>query len=119
MDEVLARADALADAIRESERFKAMRQIEAEVTADEETRRLASELQATTALIQKKEAEQTPIEPEEKHRLAKLQERWGASEAVARLTEAQNAFLAMMEQVNRKIHGALHDAEETPEDSAD
>jgi len=107
VDEVLARADALAEAIRESDRFVAMRRVEGEVSADEEARRLLTDLQAVRESIAKKEAELKPIEPDEKRRLAELEAAWEANETVGRLQEVQAAFLEMMEQVNRKIHGAL------------
>ena len=108
MDEVLARADALAEAIRTSERFVELRRVEAEVGADPEARKLLADLQAARAAIAEKEANGKPIEPEEKRRLAALEAAWGESETVVRLQGVQRAFLEMMEQVNRRIQGALH-----------
>jgi cell fate (sporulation/competence/biofilm development) regulator YlbF (YheA/YmcA/DUF963 family) len=109
MDDVLAKARDLAEAIRTSDRFTGLRKLEEKIAGDEETQNLTRDLQAAQARIEQKERETKPVEVEEKRELARLQEKFRENKLLMDLVKAQADFHELMNGVNRTIHDVLDD----------
>jgi len=107
MEDVLQKADDLAQAIRASDRYQVMRSAEATFQADEEAQKLTEEFQAAQALVAQKEKDGKPIEVEDKRRLAEIQQKVGASENLQAFLRAQADFYEMMNRVNTSIQTVL------------
>jgi len=107
MDDVIKKADDLAQAIRANARFETMRVAQEALEKDEEAQRLTEEFQAAQALISEKEKEGKPIEVDDKRRIADLQQMVGANENLQAFLRAQADFYEMMNRVNESIQTVL------------
>ncbi len=107
MEDVIQKADDLAQAIRSSERFETMRTAQETLDKDEEAQNLIGEFQAAQALIAEKENADKPIEVEDKRRMSDLQQKVGSNENLQAFLRAQADFYEMMNRVNQSIQTVL------------
>ncbi|MHC4778699.1 MAG: YlbF/YmcA family competence regulator [Planctomycetota bacterium] len=107
MEEILAIAERLAEAIGKSDKFIALRDAEQAVRGDEEANGLLENFNKTTISILQKEQNLQPIEPEEKMELANLKENVAANSLLQDLNKAQADYSEMMDKVNRAIFAKL------------
>ena len=103
MQDVLTKAELLGRAVASSERFQALRKSEADVQADEEVQKLSEEAEEQARKIRELEQAGSPVEPEDKHCLADLQEKVRAHEKLQALARAQADYAEMMAKVNQTI----------------
>ena len=116
MDEVLELATKLSRAIARSSRFADLRAAEKEVMSDEAAVTKIKERDELIVALGEKERKVEPIEPEEKRKLAELDEFVRTNEKLATLSKAQADFQEMLNLVNQRITSSLG----TPEpDSAE
>ncbi len=107
MEDVIQKADDLAQALRAHDRYRKMRVAEQALENDEEAQNLTGEFQAAQALIAEKEKSGKPIEVEDKRRISELQQKVGASENLQAFLRAQADFYEMMNRVNQSIQTVL------------
>ena len=113
MDDVLELAAKLSHAIARSARFEDLRTAEKAVMSDEGAVAKIRERDELLAALAEKERKVEPIEPEEKRKLAELDEFVKTNEKLAALSKAQADFQEMLNLVNHQITSALS----TPEDA--
>ena len=118
MDVVLELADKLSKAIARSKRYLDLRRAEAAVIGDEEAVAKLKERDELMMNLARKERETLPIEPEEKRRIAALDEFVKTDPKLAELSRAQADFQEMFNLVNEKITSALSGEEPQDEEEA-
>ena len=74
--------------------------------------KLLTDLQAQSAKVQQLEAENKPIEVDDKHALQSLQEQLAASDVFKKYTAAQVNYIDLMRQVNQAIQTELTTVED-------
>ena len=107
MDDILRLASDLGEHISTHERFQKLRGAEAAVQADEVAGDLIKSADAQRRKIAELEAKQQPVEPEDKHELARLEEAIRENENLQGLLRAQADFMELMGKVNRAIREKL------------
>jgi cell fate (sporulation/competence/biofilm development) regulator YlbF (YheA/YmcA/DUF963 family) len=107
MDDVVKKAAELAEAIRGSERYVALRRVEKGIAGDEATQKLLEDFQAIQVKMAEKERAQEPIEVEEKRELARVEEQVKTNDSVLELLRVQADYYEMMNLVNSTIQSAL------------
>lgn len=107
MEEILTLASRLGRMISETDRFEALRQAEKAALADKEAQSALKELQETENRLSEKEKAGQPIEVEEKHRLAELQERVRENDTLWKLAQAQADYMELLNRVNQSVHQHL------------
>ena len=107
MDDVLELATKLSRAIARSSRFADLRAAEKAVMSDEAAVAKIRERDELIAALAEKERKVEPIEPEEKRKLAELDEFVKTNEKLAALSKAQADFQEMLNLVNQRITAAL------------
>ena len=121
MDEALELANKLGRAIARSDRFKDLREAEAEAMGNEEAVQKLKERDEILTNLHKKEQAGEPIEVSEKHALAEVDEWVRSSAELGKLFKAQADFQERMNLVNEQIGGSLtpKEAPGAPEADAD
>jgi len=107
MDELLRKAEDLGRLLAEHPRFKALMAARDVVRADEKARKLLADYQAQVETIQDLTAKRQPIEVDDKHRLADLEQHVASNEVLKKLTQAQVDFSELMSNVNRAIYNRI------------
>src|SRR5210317_1770854 len=107
MDDVLELATKLSGAIARSTRFEDLRAAEKAVMEDEAAVAKIKERDELLVAFAEKERKVEPIEPEEKRKLAELDEFVKTNEKLAALSKAQADFQEMLNLVNQRITSAL------------
>jgi len=100
MDEILKLARQLGKLIAEHPRGKAFRQAQATLTEDKSAQKLLSEYNEQVQRMQAKEAQQQPIEPEDKRKLSEAQQQLAANESIAGFVKVQADYVEIMQQVS-------------------
>ena len=108
MEEILRMARELGRAIAAHRFYRTLREAEAAVAVDEEAKRLAEEFNRQQEKILRLSEERKPIEPEDKRRLADLQQQVAGNELLKRLQAAQVDFRHLMDGVDEAIREALN-----------
>ena len=107
MDKVLQLARTLGEEIRRNERYLLLRESEKKVMADPAAKDIQDDLEKQLRRIRTLEEEMKPIEVEDKHALARLQEQARGNPALQELLKAQADYFEMMNNVNNAILIAL------------
>ena len=122
MHEVFERASALGEAIQQSEEYRAMRQAEGAVMADEDAARIMSEFIGHQSVMEDILASDPPdheMLAEHGQAMEILQDVLGEMELVQHMTRAREDFADMMNQVNQvlrfMITGEMSDDEDERE----
>ena len=116
MEDITAMADRLGKAIADCPQAKALEQARKALRADAETMKVLQAHEEQARKIARLEAEQKPIEVEDKHKLEDLRGRLIAADAFKKYTAAQVEFVDLMRKVNQAIHKHLAPAEpQTPQ----
>jgi len=119
MDEILRLARALGKAISGHKAFMALRQAEQAAGADEDAAALIEALAKQQQHINELGRDGKPIEPEDKHKAADLQQKLMANETLKNLQAAQVDFKHLMDTVNRAIQEPLEPDEKPQGEQAD
>lgn len=106
-EELLQQATALGAALAEHERVKAFLAAQQAVQRDAAAQQSLRAYSEYAQLIHTKEAQQQPIEPEEKHKLAELEQELSASDIVKELMRRQADYLELMREVNDAISAPI------------
>ncbi|GAB6136862.1 YlbF/YmcA family competence regulator [Halanaerobaculum tunisiense] len=114
---IMEKAQDLADAIVDSEEYKALKDIEAKVAEDEEAQGILQELQAEQKKAQMAQMNGQAVADETKNKLQSLQAKMEDHEKLKELMGAQEKFNEVMETVNKVISGALSDEEDCQDDN--
>ena len=112
MDNVLELARSLGDALKSSERFKALTEIENKVKNDKDASDALKNFTGKSAEIQRKEADLQPVEVAEKRELADLETAVRENELLRGMMQAQADYAEMINRVNEAIFGALKPSED-------
>ena len=107
MDEALELATKLSRAIARSSRYEDLRAAEKTVMSDEAAVKKIQERDELIVALGEKEQKVEPIEPEEKRRLAELDEFVRTNEKLAALSKAQADFQELLNLVNQRITSLL------------
>jgi len=97
----------LGKTIADSPEALAMKAARDELNNATEIAQVLKDLQAQTAKVQQLEAENKPIEVDDKHKLQDLQEKLAASDAFKKYSGAQVNYIDLMRQVNQAIQSEL------------
>lgn len=121
MDEVIELAEKLSRAMARSRRFVDLRAAEKAVMAEPETVAMVKELEALREQLAEKERKIQPIEPDEKRRLAALEQTVKSDPKLTALRQAQSDFYEMLNLVNERIASALgpKTSENPPQDASE
>ena len=103
MDEILGLACQLGKRIAEHPRGKAFREAQRALAEDSEAQSLLKEFNDQAQHIQALEAQNRPIEPEDKRKLADTQQRVAGNPYLSSYAKAQADYLEMMQQVSSAI----------------
>ncbi len=100
-------ASRLGKTIAASPEATALRAAREGLDAQPEVAKLLADFQAQSAKVQQLEAENKPIEVDDKHALQALQDKLVASEVFKKYTAAQVNYIDLMRQVNQAIQTEL------------
>lgn len=112
MQEILDLARRLGEAIAASDRFAATQQLRQRLQADPTATGLLKDFQEQAARIARLEAENKPVEVEDKHKLENLQQQIAAHDLLKEWMRVQADYAEMMNRVNRAMSAPL--APKTP-----
>ena len=112
MDEIIALAEKLGKAISQSPQAAALQKAQADLQEDPEARKLLVAFQAMTQQLAKKEAEQTPIEPEDKRKYEEIHRMLIASAAFKAFNAAQVEYVDVIRKANDAIRAQLGGGEQ-------
>ncbi len=112
MDHIIELADRLGKAIADSEQATALRLARKSATDEPGLDETMSEYQASSQKMAQLQAENKPIEVEDKHKLQALQEKVMASEAMKKLTAAQVEYIDLMRKVGAAMQSHLAETEQ-------
>jgi len=119
VNDVLKKAQELADAIRASEEYQRVKAAEKQVEEHHAAKVMLRDFQRRQSELQKQEAEGRPITEEQQEELRKLQAIIAANPYVRELLEAEFAFAAMLMQVQDIILEAVGDKRAEGEQASD
>ena len=117
MKELLDRARALGEAIATHPITKAFGEARHKVDTDPDAKALLDGYRETATRVQQLEAQNKPIEPGDKHKLADFEKQMASNDALKTLMRAQADYLAMMNHVNRAMEAPV--AEQASSANAD
>ena len=109
MEDIIAMAERLGKAISALPQAAALRQAQAAMQADEAASKLLADFQAHTQKMGQLEAEQKPVEVEDKHKLEDLHKKLIATETFKTLTAAQVEYVDVMRRVNDAIRAQMRE----------
>lgn len=107
MEAIYQKAKELADLIYSSGLYRAVRDAEVKVDADEALKVLVERHNALAGKIAEKEKKVQPIEPEEKRELIKIREQMQGNQALQELLKAQTEYAMMMNRVSGILRDKL------------
>jgi cell fate (sporulation/competence/biofilm development) regulator YlbF (YheA/YmcA/DUF963 family) len=107
MAEIMELAQQLGKKIAESPASKNVQQAHKEVEADAELAQTLQEYQAQAEKISQLEAENKPVEVDEKRTLQNLHDKLVASDKFKKFSAAQVEYIDLMRKVNQAIQGQL------------
>ena len=107
MDQVIKLAERLGKAIAETDRFTKLREVEKATRDDSDAQKALAEMESFQQEIARKEADGSPIEPEEKRRLADLRTKVHTNAGLQGLARAQADYMELMSRVNGTIREQL------------
>jgi len=108
--ELLDLADTLGKKIAESPRYAGLRLAEERLEGDDEAKQLFDDYVEQNNRLAEMEASGSPIEPDDKRKLAEAREKLLGCEMAQELVRCQADFAELMNSVNEKIRDALRDA---------
>ena len=111
MDAILQLAERLGKAIAESTQAQAMRQARKALADQPGAAELLKTYQEHASKIARLEAEQKPVEVDDKHKLQELHDQLIATESFKKLTAAQVEYVDVMRKVNDAIRRQLADTD--------
>ena len=114
MDGVTQLASKLGKLIAKEERYERLREAENAIQADPELRKTLDTFERQRERIAQLEAEQKPIEPEEKRELQQLTETVHANPKLQELARAQADYMEMMNSVNTAIRSEMDATPDEP-----
>ncbi len=103
MQELIEQATKLGKMIAEHERTTLLRQAQQAVDSDPSAETLVTEYKAQAEKIQKLEANQQPVEVEDKHKLRELDEKISENKNLIALTRRQADYIQMMNTINETL----------------
>lgn len=103
MDNIIELAERLGKAIAESPQAARLRKARSGMDAEQGTAKLMEDFQVQSDKMAHLEAENKPVEVEDKHKLQDLHQKLVASQAFKALAAAQVEYVDLM----RKVHEAL------------
>ena len=107
---ILELAKRLGKAIADSQAVDDLRAARKAIQEEEGTPDLLKQFQEQSMKVARLEAENKPIEVDDKHKLQELNEKLVASVAFKKLTAAQVEYTDLMRQVNEAVHGQMEDS---------
>jgi cell fate (sporulation/competence/biofilm development) regulator YlbF (YheA/YmcA/DUF963 family) len=107
MKDILDLAERLGKMIAESERYMALEECEESLETDKEAKALFDDYVEQNNRLARLEASASPIEPEDKRKLASSREKLLACEKAQELMRRQADFAELMSSVNARISAAL------------
>jgi cell fate (sporulation/competence/biofilm development) regulator YlbF (YheA/YmcA/DUF963 family) len=113
VDRILSLAKRLGQAVREDERHEELQAAREAVNAQEKSRDLFEGYYKQQEKVSELMAQQKPVEPEDKKKLAQLQQDLAADDNAKRLLKAEADFAHLMRQVNQSIQSAMSGADES------
>ena len=107
MEEILERASSLGKLIAKQERFLKLREAEGAAGANKATNDLLESLESQRRKVAQLEAENRPVEPEDKRELQRLAGEVHSNPLLQDLAKTQADFMEMMNKVNGAIRQEL------------
>jgi cell fate (sporulation/competence/biofilm development) regulator YlbF (YheA/YmcA/DUF963 family) len=107
MQEILAKAADLAQAIKKSKVYRSLLAAQDRLEKDGATKKLMQDFDEQSRQIREKEKKLTPVEVEDKRKLQQLRDQMQSNELVQELLRAQADYAQMMAKVNETIEMAL------------
>jgi cell fate (sporulation/competence/biofilm development) regulator YlbF (YheA/YmcA/DUF963 family) len=107
LNELLELASRLGEKTAAHQRTTNLRTAQKAVNDDPDARNLIEKYQKHAEHIRSLEAQQKPIEPADKHKLADIEQQISANAALSELTRRQVDFVEMMQQIKRRIDEKL------------
>ena len=104
---LIEQARALGEAIANHPHIKAFRESQEAINADAATSKLMGDYAKQVQRIQHLEAEQKPIEVEDKHKLDEFRQKMASNPLVKKMTAAQMDYVSLMNKVNLAMEGPL------------
>lgn len=101
----------LGKALADSPQATAYRAAREELNAQPDVRQTLQAYQQQAEKVARLEAEEKPVEVEDKHRLQELNNQLIASEVFKKLTAAQVEWVDLMRRVNQALEGELTEVE--------
>ena len=111
MEEMIQLAKRLGKAIAASSEATGLREARKALQAEPELSKTLEEFQHQSEKIAQLEAENKPVEVDDKHKLRGLHEKLVASETFKKYTAAQVDYVDMMRKVNDALRGPLGETE--------
>ena len=111
MPDVMKLAEELGKAINDSPQAVALRKIRDELSKQPEITKLLKDYRGQSDKIARLEAEQKPVEIEDKHRLQELHGKLVATDMFKKYTAAQVEYVDVMRRVNDSLRKQLADTE--------
>jgi len=111
VEDITAMAERLGRAIAGSPQAAALREAQKALEAETETTQLLREYQEQARRIGQLEADEKPVEPEDKRKLDELHAKLVATATFKKLTAAQVEYVDVMRQVNDAIRKHLNETE--------
>lgn len=118
MSEITELAEKLGKAIAASPQATKLRQAHAELDAQPELRKMLDEYSQQARKLGEMEAQNKPIEVEDKHKLQDLHDKLVASEVFKKFTAAQVEYVDIMRRVSDTLRGQLAEVEGRPQGNA-
>ena len=107
MEAIIAMATRLGKAIAESPQAKALRDAQGALDAHAEVKQLLTDFRAQSEKVARLQAEQKPIEVDDKHRLAELETKLVGEDVFKKFTAAQFEYVDLMRKVNDELRKHL------------
>jgi len=111
MSDVIELAERLGKSIANSPQSAALAAAREAVNKEADLSALLKEFQAQAEKVARLEAQQKPVEVDDKHKLNDLQAKLAASETFKKYTAAQVEYVDLMRRVNEAIGRQMGDAE--------
>ena len=111
MEEITQMAERLGKAIAGSPQAAALREAREALSTEKDTTQMLEEYRRQAHKIAELEADQKPVEPEDKQRLDELHEKLIATESFKKLTAAQVEYVDVMRKVNDALRKHLVETE--------
>jgi len=119
MTDIIELAEKLGQAIAQSPQADKLRSAKRELNADTELTKLLSDYRSQAQKTADLERDKKPIEPQDKHHLADLQQRLVSNEKFKRLTAAQVDYVDLMRKVNGVLRKHLMEVEGQSDQTSD